>query len=110
MPFHSGQKVTLKEPPALWCWRNGRAESPAAGIRVAVYGEVYTVMRCWIMDDPRDPQGPCECLWLAELAEVPPGHTTPYPYQAAAFRPVVERKTDISVFTDILDRCKAAAE
>jgi hypothetical protein len=106
MPFNSGQKVTLTEPPALWCWMNGRAEPPAAGIRVAAYGEVYTVIKYWIMDDAHDPQGPCECLWLAELAEVPPGYLTPYPYEASAFRPVVEPKTDISVFTKILDQCK----
>jgi len=90
MPFHVGQKVTLKRNSGLF-WLNERGETPAPGIKGPVHGEIYTVVRCRM--GVRS-----ELLSFAELET--------YSYDASAFRPVVERKTDIGIFTKILDDCK----
>jgi hypothetical protein len=105
MPFHVGQKVTMKKECAGNPWRNPYGEPHAPGIKFPIYGEVYTVAKCLMWEG-----GWGEHLSLAEFVDSPPGYSEPYVYEAAAFRPVVERKTDISVFTKILDDCKAAAE
>lgn len=67
-----------------------------------VFGQVYTVS--WV--------GVCEGHTQIDLAELPMPETDDFyrGYQAKAFRPVVERKTDISLFKAMLSPSKQTVE
>lgn len=88
MTFYTGQKVTLK-------WDLTWIPNQPMPQRLPVYGEVYTVDRCFLADEHL-------ALWLCEFLEIMPGYKYPQPYEASVFRPVVETKTDISIFTKML--------
>lgn len=65
-----------------------------------VEGQTYTVRRCFA-----DGQGEL-LLWLNEVCRAPLSRALygeDAGYGAFRFRPVVERKTDISIFTKMLD-------
>jgi hypothetical protein len=64
-------------------------------------GEVYTVSKIWIIGEEV----------MIDLVELPfPGVDGFYPgYRARAFRPVQTRKTDISIFTEMLKKTKERA-
>ncbi len=70
---------------------------PDPCVDALVIGAVYTVANVFVT--------PCGDLHL-ELDELPAPETEEYfaGFQAADFRPVVEKKTDISVFEEILRR------
>jgi hypothetical protein len=97
--FRVGQKVTMKEP-----WRRG----PTRYCEVFTqFGAVYTIREILevaggaglrfdeIRNEPR------------KYLEIPEPIELPFP--AYNFRPVVERKTDISVFTALLTEEKIGA-
>lgn len=80
MSFHAGQKVVCVDDS------NGGADSPLGagffhGLRI---GEVYTITHINARGN----------LSLAEISQ--PG------WAQCRFRPAVERKTDISIFTEML--------
>lgn len=79
--FHVGQKVVCVDdsPVALW---------PAPFKK----GEIVTV------------SGPSNSPNCIRLVEYPEGSGPAAGYYASRFRPLVEKKTDISVFTEILKR------
>jgi hypothetical protein len=87
--FHVGQKVVCV---------NG-ADSPF-GETTPVVGDVYTIRS--VTQHSRGPG-----YRLHEIVNVPrtylPGHME-CTFAHACFRPVIEKKTDISVFTQILDK------
>ncbi|ASY62500.1 hypothetical protein SJ05684_c10420 [Sinorhizobium sojae CCBAU 05684] len=99
--FYVGQKVVLAEPYGA-----------DAIIRATINGDVlpspevvYTIRRI------RPPFEGIVFILLNELVN----HTTPgtddeASFNAARFRPVVDRKTDISVFTDMLTEQKAKVD
>ena len=84
MTFRVGQKVA--------CVRDGRSLFTGAPSGL-VAGRVYTVTKAWRDDAFRHPV----CL----IAEVAPAGG--YAFDALRFRPVQERKTDISIFTAMLN-------
>lgn len=61
-------------------------------------GGIYTVRG--IVEYPDDISG----LYLVEIRNPPDEEGCEWQFFASRFRPVVERKTDITVFTEILDR------
>jgi len=70
-----------------------------------VEGQVYTVRRYYMYCDR-------PAVWLEEIerSEHSRNHWGPdVGYAACRFRPVIERKTDISVFTDMLKQTENAA-
>lgn len=75
-----------------------------------VKDSIYTVRGI----NPADLRGP-EHLWLAEIKNEISDTGKEYSYRASRFRPIVERKTDISIFEEILrresvpDECAPAA-
>ena len=81
--FYSGQKVTMKHSSV---WVNGFGEKCTDPI----YGKVYTVYK--VVPAGRYP------LNMLSLVECGLNQ-----FEAAVFRPVVEPKTDISVFEKLLN-------
>lgn len=84
--FRVGQKVVCVKGPLL---KNSNTIQPKIG-------EIYTIREIYV--DPLGGEG----LRLVEI--ICPKHSSgmEYGYFRSRFRPVVERKTDISVFTEIL--------
>lgn len=93
MAFHVGQKVTLKNDEP-WI-RDANEICPA-------FGEVYTIHEIIACSESAIGFG----LGLVEIRNTPHDYEglgfreTVFP--AEEFRPVVERKTDISIFTAML--------
>jgi hypothetical protein len=88
--FHVGQKVVCI----------AQASSPY-GEAVPQVGSVYTIRE--VCDGQE--YGPC--YRLIEIANPPMGYADGYrecDFTHRLFRPVIEKKTDISVFTQILDK------
>lgn len=86
MAFHVGQKVVCVDDT------NMRLEPQERG---PVYGEVYTVRGFY----------DCDGIWLSEIKNDPVVHTDGFTESAFyiwRFRPLIERKTDISIFTEML--------
>lgn len=81
--FYVGQKVV--------CVDNGPLETGLAATSLSK-GRIYTVTKCGAA-----PNGGA-AVWVAEATARYPG----YGFLPHRFRPVVERKTDISIFTDML--------
>lgn len=83
--WHAGMRVVCVGHPS-------RGEPPP----FPVFNKVYTLKRIWKVRDRNKV--------LIDLVELPakraPGYYTGY--RAACFRPVHERKTDISIFTAML--------
>jgi hypothetical protein len=73
-------------------------------------GKVYTIR--WLGRSP-DPLDQHLGLHVRLVGVVRPDHPNPeysdMPFKASRFRPVVERKTDISIFTDILRKASKPA-
>jgi hypothetical protein len=97
MNFQAGQKVVCvdagfdNEPGRRWL-----ADPP-------IEGQVYTVRRVLLVDSYN---GREQGVVLDEIKNLP---TWGYSYRATRFRPVVERKTDISIFTRMLTPKKQTA-
>ncbi len=95
MAFYLGQKVVCVDDVAF----------EADGVQRLFADRVYTV-REYLPDydalNRRYYPDERSCLRLFEI-QGRNGKTPDVPYAAARFRPVVERKTDISVFTALLD-------
>lgn len=85
MTFHVGQKVVCIDDD--WCVVVGNPANNAGPH--PVNGEVHVVSAIALVDD-------VEYLYLSGF----PAHVS---YDAMAFRPIVEKKTDISVFTALLN-------
>lgn len=81
MAFHVGQKVVCIDDS--WTDLNGRPDCRPEDPRK---GSVYEIASI------------AEGVWLY-LQEIPNG----VGYESCSFRPVVERKTDISIFTKMLN-------
>lgn len=88
--FHVGQKVEYIGPKLT------EAEEEEVGFALPKHGVPYTVTNVYSWFGEQ----------LIELLELPqPGNELAYPgFFARVFRPIVERKTDISVFTEMLNR------
>jgi hypothetical protein len=104
MTFHVGQKVVCVDDDAthfLHLARTGlRISGSLDGLKK---GTVYTVRAAGY----RESFPGVLCVWLEEIIR-PATFFGEAPYIAARFRPVVERKTCISVFTAMLDRAPPA--
>lgn len=98
MTFYVGQKVVCVYAggdPAFDDWDESE--------RIVV-GQIYTIRRVYIDHDGED------CVWLDEVQRSHLSRIDWGPdvgYGAYRFRPVVERKTDISIFEEILRNTKA---
>ena len=92
--FRVGQKV-------VFIGGDDRSGMPVSGLPVR--GVVYTVTSFRI-------EGVVVRVPMIELAELvaPPGYATGF--NALFFRPAVDRPTDISVFTEILDKARKVVE
>lgn len=98
MAFYVGQKVVCVDDE----------DTNASGIQELQEGRIYTVLR--VSRDTGDyPPGPPRLrssgyvVWLAEIEVRPAVGNPDCPFSAGRFRPVVDRKTDITVFTDMLN-------
>lgn len=80
--FYVGQKVVCVDVSV------GAAGLP---VRTISLGDIYTVTGCRKF-------GSTEAIWVAEAKP----EYEEWGFYAYRFRPVVERKTDISIFTDML--------
>jgi hypothetical protein len=73
------------------------------GITVPVKGGVYTIRKTGLYNG--DP-----AVWLCEIVNPAVrylnGEVMEQPFKAARFRPLVKRKTDISIFTAMLNPSK----
>lgn len=87
MNFRVGQKVVCVDASSHF--------SGVWGGDVPVEGAVYTVKA--VGPSRRTYSFGIPCLWLREITNDGDGE-----YQASRFRPAVERKTDISIFTKML--------
>ena len=91
MTFRVGQKVVCIDnsmAPGLQRWH---------GQTYPEIGPVYTVRAIVLSSSGY------ECLLLAEIVNpIPDGYRGEGGFEAVRFRPIVERKTDISIFTDML--------
>jgi hypothetical protein len=89
--FRVGQKIVCvdsRSGSGRWTDNDGPVE-----------GSIYTVRRCFVDGDGD------AILHLAEIARGPVArmrHGDNAGYSATRFRPIVERKTDISIFTKML--------
>lgn len=95
--FFIGQKITLKDPNINW---NPRGYVDLTGIILPKFGVVYTVRE--LVDMTIFP-----CLRLNEIKNTPNKHGIEITFMREVFRPVIEKKTDISVFQEILLTTKA---
>jgi hypothetical protein len=99
MTFRVGQKVV--------CNRNTKWEGGFQDEIDPIYGHIYTIRG--IVHYPFGPAG----LLLVEIVNAPRSYEEGFyecDFQAPNFRPVVERKTDISVFTAMLTGSKIGAD
>ena len=98
MTFHVGQKVTMK-PEYGHFWFHLENKIWEGGSDLPIMGEVYTIVHI---------AGLVVCKGVAEqVGLVLKEFSTPRDgavdlYAAERFRPVVEKKTDISIFTEML--------
>lgn len=94
MAFRIGQKITLKDDLP---WENAQP-----GEIYPQFGVVYTVHATeW------NEKG--QFIWLQEIVNEPAEYndtTGEMNFYSNEFRPIVEQKTDISIFTKILSRKK----
>lgn len=93
MTFHVGQKVVCVDASDTGKYSPWPTHGSLHGLCA---GRVYTV-RDWGLyrDQP--------CLWLEEIARpIKSSQHGETGFSIYRFRPVVERKTDISVFTEML--------
>lgn len=92
--FHVGQKVV--------CVDNGPdcfGHAKWLDNDAPIVGHVYTIRRCFLDDDNHP------IVWLDEIKRGPIARNIwgeAIGYHSIRFRPVIERKTDISVFTAML--------
>lgn len=94
--FHVGQKVVCvdasankKYLPPGYCISDPDLDGLAKG-RIYIIRGIIFIRRV-------------PCVFLEEIIrEVEPAFGFEAPYSAARFRPIVERKTDISIFTKML--------
>ena len=85
--FYVGQKVV--------CVDDGPSGFTGRANRVLTKGQIYTVSKSWEHAYRGAP--------VVLLAEVDPDKPYHECFSAARFRPVVDRKTDISIFTAMLN-------
>jgi hypothetical protein len=91
MTFYTGQKVTLiRQQDWVWPWLSGGTPPP---MTLPQYGDVYTIYKVEA-GDPLFYRGDVIDKWLY-LHEIYGDHR----FEAALFRPVCDRRFDISVFT-----------
>lgn len=105
--FYPGQKVVCVDSGA----RGDR--DPFLPGEAIVEGQVYTVLRSYIWNDPLAGFQPCKCCWLFEVRRCEGAVDTFGPdvgYGQDRFRPLVSRPTDISIFTSLLDGPKKVTE
>lgn len=98
MTFRVGQKVVCIRKDA---WEGGYQDETDP-----IYGHVYTIRE--IVDYPHGPVG----LLLVEIVNPPRHYAEGFhecDFQSPNFRPVVERNTDISIFTAMLKPSKVDA-
>jgi hypothetical protein len=101
MTFRIGQKVVcVAENPS---WKDYVAFS------FPRMGEVYTVRSIGPAYRSRRDESEGLCIRLNEIRNRPAGCGEEPNFLAARFRPVIERKTDISVFTEILRKASKPA-
>jgi hypothetical protein len=96
MTFYVGQKITMSRPIPPWFER-------PEGIVLPEFGIIYTVRDLEVYDDS-------EWLRLDEIRNhdvMEHGRLIEPWFETVGFRPVVERKTDISVFAELLDTTKS---
>lgn len=101
MSFHIGQKIV--------CVNNEIIVPRAQDISGLTRGAIYTIR--WIGEFPWEPD---RCVGLGtRLVEINRGHESSYnpkfydyPFALLRFRPLLERKTDISIFTSMLKPTK----
>lgn len=93
MTFRIGQKVTPIAKEAPWINPFGRQPFFAH----PEFGSVCTIQSMCVSKS----WAGCSMLSFAEFEGK---------YDAAEFRPIVERKTDISIFTRMLDQAKVHAQ
>lgn len=97
MAFYSGQKVVC-----VYAGPSRRTPN-APGLPDLVVGKVYTVVRCFMM-----PTGRFKGDEICHLSEVERSAAakriwgTEVGYGTYRFKPAVEQKTDISIFTSLL--------
>lgn len=89
MTFHVGQKVVCVES---FC---GQGEGVRRWPDHVTKDGVYTVRQFFVLYDQ------LACLYLDEFV-APIAFGREVPFEAKYFRPVIERKTDISIFTALL--------
>lgn len=97
MNFRVGQKVVCVDMNTY-----GRL-SRWKGERVPNADQVYTIRAVFVSDDGLDEVG----VLLEEIRNPINWTGQEFGFLASRFRPVVERKTDISTFTKILDDVNA---
>lgn len=97
--FHVGQKVVCVDAAGTHLY----------GIVELVQGEVYEIEWIGFYDAPKWPYPDLLCVRLRGVRRKPvmPLDSPLDPFRAARFRPVVERKTDIAIFTEMLTPTKA---
>lgn len=103
--FHVGQKVVCVKDIAELNTPEAMQLFLSRGGKVAEVNSVYTIRGIWIEPHMSDSIG----VFLEEIVN-PPMLTAfgafEFPMEAVCFRPVVERKTDISIFKAMLNPSK----
>ena len=93
MNFHVGQKIVcVKDSP----WRNGYTDEACP-----TYGNIYTIRAIKIFEQFDNGVG----LHLCEIVNAPREYQIGFTecfFQASRFRPLAKRKTDISIFQEML--------
>jgi hypothetical protein len=104
MTFHVGQKVVcVDDDPRSFLHAGAPGVRFSGDLNGLKKGAVYTVRAFG-----RYPAYPdILCVWLEEIIR-PTAFFDEPAYVAARFRPVVERKSDISIFTAMLNRAPRA--
>lgn len=105
MMFYRGQKVICVDtwpPQTLFAWLRRCWDEWRHPYTHPIKGNVYTVERVHINDETG-----ALCLDLVELTD---GRDFWDGFWACGFRPVVERKTDISVFKAMLNSKKTEVD
>lgn len=93
-----GMKVTLVRSFGVL----STARAAEEGVFLPQKGEVYTI-RAFDPDEAA-----FLCIWLSEITNKPCAEDGIEPsFQASLFRPVIERKTDISALTALLNTSKS---
>lgn len=93
--FHVGQKVVMVDD-----WKpHVRERAADEGVTLPTLGTIYTIrgMEPGVFNPSKI------YLWLNEIHNGPCSDGIEANFCSSLFRPVVERKTDISCFTDMLN-------